>query len=163
MSTSNDEFFDLMDKLVPGMKNLQKPMVKTLKNIWPIIKNDADIMEKQIDTWKEIVNAVLNDEKITDKEFAKWGRSLLKLSGPHINNGIQAIKESPVKELIENIEFLEFDNIEELLEEHQQEVFKEVVAFGHAMVMLFLRADLGEIKTATNYMGWIQVIMNKIG
>jgi hypothetical protein len=57
------------------------------------------------------------------------GRSLLRLSGPHINTGIIAIKESPVKELLENIELLEFENIEELLEEHQQEVFKEVVAF----------------------------------
>jgi hypothetical protein len=161
MPTSNDESFDLMDKLVPGMKNLQNPLVETLRNMWPIIKKDADIIEEQIDTWKEIVDAVLNNEKITDKEYAKWGKSLLKLSGPHINNGIKAIKKSPVKELIEQIELLEFENIEEILDEHQQVVFKEVVAFGHAMIMLM--ADLGGFETGTNYIGWIQGIMDKIG
>ena len=83
--------------------------------MWPVIKKDPDITKKHMDSWKEIIHAVLKDEKITDAEYAKWGRSLLKLSGPHFNNGIKAIKESPVKELIKKIEFLEFDNIEELL------------------------------------------------
>ena len=97
MPKSNDEFFELLDKLVSGMKKLQQPLVKTLRNMWPITKKDPDIIKKQMDTWKEIIDAVLKDEKITDAEYAKWGRSLLKLSGPHFNNGIKAIKESPVK------------------------------------------------------------------
>ena len=86
---------------------------------------------------------------------------IIKDGSPHLKNGMTANNESPEKELIEIIEFLEFENIEELFEEHQQKVFKEVVAFGHVMRMLM--ADLGGVKTETNYMGWIQGIMGKLG
>ena len=53
------------------------------------------------------------------------GKTLLKLSGPHINNGLKAIKESPVKDLIEKVEFFEFRNIEEPLEEDQRDFLRK--------------------------------------
>ena len=54
---------------------------------------------------------------------------------------------------------MEFENIEELFEEHQQKVFKEVVVFIHANVMFM--ADLGRIETENNDLGWIGGIMDK--
>ena len=150
----------MMDELVPGMKDLQKPLLKTLENLWPILEEDPDIIEKQMPTLKEITNAVVEERHISDKEFAKWGNSLLHSGGSHLRKKIKAFKNSPIEELIEKIQALNFDNVEDFLEADQLEIFKGVVAWSNGMLMLM--SELGEISKLQddNDLGWFGGIMD---
>merc|ERR1719154_498409 len=64
-----DDLFDMLESMVPGMKKLQEPVVKTIKNFWPVAKDYPDVLEKMLPTLKDITRV----EKPTEAQFAKWG------------------------------------------------------------------------------------------
>ena len=89
-----------MDKIVPGMEELQIPFAKTIENIWPILKKDPDIIQNMMPTLHDIFNSVANEKTISKKDFASWGKRLLKSGGPHLKKWGISTKESQSQDLI---------------------------------------------------------------
>merc|ERR1712215_191628 len=83
---SNDEFFSQMNDIVPGMKDLQIPLVSSFRRFWPIMKNDTAVITQIMPTLKEIINATVNNLNTTDDDFIKWGKSLLSKESPLYNH-----------------------------------------------------------------------------
>ena len=145
MTKSSDELFELLNIIVPGVRDLQQPLDKTLTKIWPLIKKDIKIVKKQMSTIKDIVTAINDNEEIDDEEFAKWGKSLLKSGGPHYKKWVKALQSSPLQDLVNKIQLLNLDNLEEILDGNQMEVVKEIVAWTHTMFLLLV--DMAEFET----------------
>merc|ERR1719244_637338 len=94
-----DELFDLLEKIVPGFKEMQKPIIDTLNTFWPVMKKGPDVLIKLVPTLKEMINAVEGGKDIPDDDFAKWGKSLMKTGGELAKESIGALKSSPFGEL----------------------------------------------------------------
>ena len=136
---SNDEFFSQMNDIVPGMKDLQIPLVSSFRRFWPIMKNDTAVITQIMPTLKEIINATVNNLNTTDDDFIKWGKSLLSKESPlynHIQLWINAIKESPNQELIEKMQLLNMDKIKAYLEDYQMDMLKEIITWVQSVVVM---------------------------
>ena len=96
-------------------------------------------------TIKDIVTAINDYEEINEEELVKWGKSLLKLGGPHYKKWLKALQASPLQDLIDKIQLLNLENLEEILEDNELDVAKEVVAWTHAMFLLLV--DMAEFET----------------
>merc|ERR1712082_6273 len=110
------------------MKELQDPVVKTAKNLGPILAEIPDVLEKLMPTLKEIIAAVKDNADVPDETFIKWGKSLLKIGGPHLRKKFQAIEDSPISEILTKINGFKLDDkIGKLLEGGMKEKFNEIV------------------------------------
>ena len=128
-----------MNDIVPGMKDLQIPLVSSFRRFWPIMKNDTAVITQIMPTLKEIINATVNNLNTTDDDFIKWGKSLLGKESPlhnHIQLWINAIKESPNQELIEKMQLLNMDKIKAYLEDYQMDMLKEIITWVQSVVVM---------------------------
>ena len=96
MPKNMDEIFDMLEKFVPGMKQLQPLLEKTWKLMDPVMKvfslqNKKEhhiiaqhskewpaVSQKMLPTLMEIFKSLQKDEKVTDEQYAKWGKALIK-------------------------------------------------------------------------------------
>jgi hypothetical protein len=80
--TSKEEFFEMLDKIVPGMNELQIPLAKTIEYIWPIVKRYPDIIQNMMPTLHEIINYVAYEKTISKKEFVRMGKGFAEIRWP---------------------------------------------------------------------------------
>merc|ERR1712050_754175 len=88
-----DELFDLIEKILPGTKELQGPVVKTVKNFGPVFAESPDVLEKLLPTLKEII---AGGKDASDEKMKKWKKSLLEIGGPLLKKYFKAMKDSPI-------------------------------------------------------------------
>ena len=123
---------------MPGMKKLQKPLVKTAENLWPIAKEYPDVLEKILPTLKEITK----EDNPTEKQYSKWGKSLYKIVGPYISKKRKAVKASPIAELITKLKAFKVDlKAADLLDGEALEHLQDFNSWFHRMVQLSVDLD----------------------
>ena len=92
---SVDEIFDIFESIVPGSKDLQKPIIECLDNTAPLINVSGKLLiyfkdifqeipvvfKKLIPTLTEMFGTVEGGES-GEKNYAKWGKALEEVAGP---------------------------------------------------------------------------------
>jgi len=125
-----------MEKAMPGMKEIWDPLKKTMRNIWPAMKEDVIFIKGQMDTLKDIIAAIDDDKKVNDTMIIKWGRALLQSGGPHFRMWVDALQASPLEELKEKLKLLDTDNIEGVLGKSKLSIVKEILVWFEDMLTL---------------------------
>ena len=121
---TNDELFAILDKIIPGMKGLQKPIEMTIINFGPVMEDCPNVLEKLVPTLKEIISAVVRHKTVSDEEFIKFGKSLLDEGGQHLRDWAKATHASPLTELIQKIQNMKLTKkFAQLFEGDQLETF----------------------------------------
>ena len=143
-----------MEEFLPGMKEFLIPVADTIENVWPVLNQEPKIIEEMMPVYKEVIKAIMNEEKISDKKFANWGKSFVDIRGPHLRNWIKALEESPIQNLIDKSQLLNFDKVEVFLKKKQLRMFKEVGSWIKNMMEVL--QDLITIKTPENGAGWFE-------
>ena len=151
--TSKEDFFEMMNKIVPGMKQLQIPLAKTIENIWPILKKDPDIIQNMMPTLHDIFNSAANEKTISKKDFASWGKRLLKSGGPHLKKWGISTKESLIQDLIKKNHNLNLY----VLEYYQLKIFNDIVNWSQMMIGLM--KDLVANEKPKSARGWFSRIL----
>ena len=129
-----DELFDLGEMIVPGMKTIQDPLVKTMTNIWPVVQKGPDAMEEMAPTFKEIISDIKTQDA-SDEDFIRWGQSLLDSGGELLRDWMKASEASPLSELLKTVGDLKLeDKISSFLEGDQLKTFLEIVEYVNRIV-----------------------------
>ena len=146
---THDELFDMLDKIIPGMKGLHKPIEMTIDNFGPVLQDCPNVLEKLVPTFKEIIDAVVKDKTISDEEFIKFGKSLLAEGGQHLRDWAKATHDSPLAELLRKIQKLQMaKRFVQILEGDQFEAFLQFVEWIKRMVKQL--ADIAGLENNEN-------------
>eukprot|EP00091_Calanus_sinicus_P023790 TRINITY_DN8232_c0_g1_i1.p2 TRINITY_DN8232_c0_g1~~TRINITY_DN8232_c0_g1_i1.p2 ORF type:complete len:213 (+),score=62.96 TRINITY_DN8232_c0_g1_i1:79-717(+) len=128
------ELFDLAEMLLPGMKTIQDPLIKTITNMWPVLDKAPGALEEMAPTFKEIISDVKTQDA-SDEDFIRWGKSLLDSGGELLRDWMKASEASPISELIKTVHELKLvDKIKSFLEGDQLATFLHVVSWVNRMV-----------------------------
>ena len=129
--TLSTDFFEMLENQMPGVKDLKKHLEVTIAHIWPVLIEEPTVLEEIMPILKEMLDASKNNADISDEKFVCWGNSLLNMYGPHLKKWIKALRDSPIKSLIVELEKLNFD-----LEEKQGKKVKEGLMWVKDMLKL---------------------------
>ena len=105
--TLSTDFFEMLENQMPGVKDLKKHLEVTITHIWPVLIEEPTVLEEIMPILKEMLDASKNNADISDEKFVYWGNSLLNMYGPHLKKWIKALRDSPIKSLIAELEKLE--------------------------------------------------------
>ena len=139
----------MLDKIIPGMKGLQKPIEMTINNFGPVLHDCPDVLEKLAPTFKEIIDAVVKDRTVSDDEFIKFGKSLLDEGGQHLRDWAKATHASPLAELLQKIQKLKMaERFAQFFEGDQLGAFTKFVEWIIRMVKQM--ADIAGLENNEN-------------
>merc|ERR1719175_360080 len=100
---NTEEFFDMAEEIVPGMKALQAPAEKTWSLLQPALLELPDVAEKVTPTLIEIRKEVQGDVKISDKKFLKWGKSLVSEGRPFAKKALDNFVAAPLEDIAKKL------------------------------------------------------------
>ena len=160
---SAEERLEILEKMIPGMKDLWDPFKKTMQNIWPVIKNKKDVIENLMDTFRDILVAVERNKEVNDTDIIEWGKALRESGGQHFLMWAKAIQDSPIKDLQKAIQMLDLGNLEKCLDAPQINMLQEVRTW--ALAMLTVMQEFAEKVKPQENLGWfdqLSRLVNKI-
>jgi len=100
---NTDEFFDIAEEIVPGMKALQAPVEETWLLLQPVLLELPDVAEKVTPTLIEIRKEVQGDAEISDENFVKWGKSLVSEGRPFAKKALDNFVAAPLEDIAKKL------------------------------------------------------------
>merc|ERR1711974_475956 len=98
-----DEFFDIAEEIVPGMKALQAPVEETWSLLQPVLLELPDVAGKVTPTLIEIRKEVQGDAEISDEKFVKWGKSLVSEGRPFAKKALDNFVAAPLEDIVKKL------------------------------------------------------------
>ena len=95
-----DELFDLVDKLIPGVKRMQDNLIKIWRKFGPVVRTFPKSLKKIVPILKDIMRVQIPGNIPTDENHLSWGKSMYIAGGQGqlLVNLTNAAKDSPCNE-----------------------------------------------------------------